>query len=97
MTATIHALIPTAKLRCEGCGTLADAACGCGVGYLPVKASDAAAKAIAADRQASNVAIAEKIGVTEATVRRAWPKPASSCWYRIASKRAGSSATRRFG
>jgi hypothetical protein len=50
MTATIHALIPTAKLRCEGCGTLADAACGCGVGYLPVKASDAAAKAIAADR-----------------------------------------------
>jgi hypothetical protein len=71
MTATIHALIPTAKLRCEGCGTLADAACGCGVGYLPVKASDAAAKAIAADRQASNVAIAEKIGVTEATVRRA--------------------------
>ena len=41
MTATIHALIPTAKLRCEGCGTLADAACGCGVGYLPVKASDA--------------------------------------------------------
>jgi hypothetical protein len=50
--------------RCEHCGTLADAACGCGVGYMPVKASVAAAKAIAADPQASNRAIAEKIGVT---------------------------------
>jgi winged helix-turn-helix DNA-binding protein len=37
---------------------------------MPVKASVAAAKAIAADPQASNRAIAEKIGVTHTTVNR---------------------------
>jgi hypothetical protein len=36
---------------------------------MPVKASVAAAKAVAADPQASNVAIAEKIGVSKDTVR----------------------------
>lgn len=60
-----------AQLRCEGCGTHADAACGCGVGYPPVKASVAAAKAIAADPVASNRAIATKVGVDEGTVRKA--------------------------
>jgi hypothetical protein len=70
MTATVHKLKagPT-QLRCEGCGTLADAACDCGVGYLPVKASVAAAKAIEKNPEASNRAIAEKIGVNKDTVR----------------------------
>jgi hypothetical protein len=62
---------PAPKLRCGSCGALANAACDCGVSYLPVKAIDAASKAIAANSAASNRAIAEKIGVNEETVRRA--------------------------
>jgi hypothetical protein len=75
MTATIHALIPVAKLRCEGCGTLADAACGCGLPYVP--ASKRAEDAIAANPQKSNRAIADEVGVSEPTVRRA-RKPTAS-------------------
>jgi hypothetical protein len=68
MTATIHALIPVAKLRCEGCGTLADAACGCGLPYVP--ASKRAKDAIAAAPHKSDRAIAAEIGVNQSTVSR---------------------------
>jgi hypothetical protein len=56
-------------LRCSGCGTTQEAACDCGVGYMP--AGGIAAMAIARSPEKSDRAIAEEIGVGHATVSRA--------------------------
>lgn len=72
VTATIHQLKPKpslAMLECSNCGATTNAACNCGVAYVP--ASQRAAEAITADPTKSNRAIADQIGVSEPTVRRA--------------------------
>jgi hypothetical protein len=57
------------RMSCSACGAEANASCTCGVPYVP-KAMRAAV-AIAADPTKSNRAIADEIGVSEPTVRRA--------------------------
>lgn len=57
------------KLQCSKCGATADAQCGCGVSYLP--AGSRAAAAVAADPGKSNRALADDLGVSRETVRRA--------------------------
>jgi anti-sigma28 factor (negative regulator of flagellin synthesis) len=57
-----------ALLACTECGAEAYASCNCHKPYKPV---ELAAKAIAANPTKSNRAIAEEIGVSEPTVRRA--------------------------
>jgi hypothetical protein len=56
-------------LHCSECGAAAKASCDCGVSYLP--AGEFAAKVVAENPEMSNGAIAEKCGVSIATVRRA--------------------------
>jgi hypothetical protein len=56
------------RLRCSGCGAKAEATCDCGLPYVP--AGVAAAKAIKANPEKSNYAIAKEIGIDEKTVRR---------------------------
>jgi hypothetical protein len=73
------------KLECSSCGATADAACDCGVAYVP--AGERAAKAVAESPDKSNVVIAEEIGVSEPTVRRARKKTTSS--HDEAEKRVG--------
>lgn len=58
-----------ARLRCESCGATAEAACDCGVAYVP--AGQKAAAAIMANPGLSNRAIAQEIGVSNQTVMRA--------------------------
>jgi IS30 family transposase len=53
----------------SACGASADAACDCGVAYVP--ASKRAEAAIAASPGKSDRAIAEEIGVNQSTVSRA--------------------------
>ena len=65
-----------ALLRCSTCGATTDAACDCGAEY--VQAGVLAAAAIEANAALSNAAIAEQIGVDEATVRRARKKSGSA-------------------
>lgn len=60
---------PALEIGCSGCGATVDAACDCGVPYMP--AGQRAAAAIAANPQMSDRAIAEEIGVGSNTVRRA--------------------------
>ena len=71
MTATVANLKQPAPLRaqlhCSKCGITIDAACDCGVDYVP--AGVAAAKAIEANPDKNNQAIADMIGVAESTVR----------------------------
>jgi hypothetical protein len=67
-TAAIQPAPLRAQLRCEGCGATVDAACDCGLPY--VRAGEVAAKAIEANPEMSNNAIAKDIGVSEPTVRR---------------------------
>jgi hypothetical protein len=70
--ATVHKLKPKpsiAKLRCTACGALADAACNCGAPYEP--AGKLAERAIAANPDKSDRAIAKELGVNNATVSRA--------------------------
>jgi hypothetical protein len=57
------------RLECTQCGAPADAACNCGVAYVP--AGTRAAEAIAASPEKSDRAIATDIGVGSNTVRRA--------------------------
>lgn len=59
-------------LRCSGCGTTQEAACDCGVGYLPLGAI--AAMALSRSPEKSNGMIAEELGISEITVRRAREK-----------------------
>ena len=56
-------------MACTACGREVNAACTCGAPYVPKK--QRAAEAIAANPQKSNRAIADEIGVSEPTVRRA--------------------------
>jgi len=58
-----------ARLRCTGCGATTDAACACGVGYVP--AHEYAAKAVVANPEMSDRVIAAELGVDHETVRRA--------------------------
>jgi hypothetical protein len=64
------------SMQCSACGAAADAACDCGAPYLP--AGDRAAKAVAANPQMSDRAIAAEIGVHSETVRRARQSTASN-------------------
>ena len=58
-----------AKIWCSSCGISADAACDCGAPYIP--AGQAAAKALAANPEKSDRAIAAELGVNRSTVTRA--------------------------
>lgn len=70
MMASIVALKPApARLECSSCGKNADAACDCGVAYIPAGAR--AAAAVAANPEKSDRAIAVEIGVGNKTVSRA--------------------------
>jgi DNA-binding MarR family transcriptional regulator len=65
-----------AQLQCSGCGATTNAACNCGAPYVP--AGTRAAEAIAKNPEKSSRKIAEEIGVSEPTVRRA-RKSTASC------------------
>jgi hypothetical protein len=54
------------RLECIECGETADAACRCGVAYVPAGAR--AAKAIADNPEKSDRAIAAELGVSDMTV-----------------------------
>lgn len=69
MTATVLKMPIAAKIECSSCGAKADASCNCGAPYIP--AGERAAKAVAANPEKSNRALAAEIGVSEPTVRRA--------------------------
>lgn len=57
------------RLRCSGCGAVAEASCDCGVGYVP--AHEYAAKAVAANPEKSDRAIAAVFGIDHKTVGKA--------------------------
>ena len=57
------------RLECSGCGAEVDAACMCGVAYVPAGAR--AAAAIAENPEKSDRVIADEIGVSDRTVNRA--------------------------
>jgi hypothetical protein len=57
-----------AQIFCSDCGACADAACNCGAPYMP--AGQRAMKAIEANPEKSDRAIAAEIGVGKETVRR---------------------------
>jgi hypothetical protein len=57
------------ELRCSECGAEANATCACGVAYIP--AGEYARKVAAMQPGVSNRALAEQIGVSYQTVRRA--------------------------
>lgn len=59
-------------LACTGCGAFAQAACNCGVEYVPTGLR--AAAAVAANPGKSDRAIADEIGVSNQTVKRARAK-----------------------
>jgi hypothetical protein len=69
MEATVVKLPVRVRLTCSKCGAGGEASCDCGVPYVP--AGDRAAAAIAANPTKSNRAIADDLGVSEPTVRRA--------------------------
>jgi hypothetical protein len=56
-------------LSCTKCGAAAEATCDCGSPYVPAR--ERAAKAVAENPQKSNRAIADEVGVSYETVRRA--------------------------
>lgn len=58
-------------LECSTCGATGQGTCGCGTAYMPAR--QRAAQAIAEHPEKSNVMLAEELGVSEATVRRARP------------------------
>lgn len=60
---------PALEIGCTGCGATVDAACDCGVPYMP--AGQRAAAAIAANPRMSDRAIATELGIGSNTVRRA--------------------------
>lgn len=57
------------EIGCSSCGATVDAACDCGLPYMP--AGQRAAAAVAANPQMSDRAIAQELGVGSNTVRRA--------------------------
>jgi hypothetical protein len=56
------------QLRCSKCGATTDAICECGVGYVP--AHEYAAKALAANPEKSDRAIAAELGIDHKTVAK---------------------------
>jgi hypothetical protein len=68
MTAQVQKLFPDNRLVCSGCGKSTEAACACGVAYVP--AGQRAADAVAASPEKSDRAIAADLGVGNATVSR---------------------------
>ncbi len=60
---------PALEIGCSSCGATVDAACECGVPYMP--AGQRAAAAIAANPQMSDRAIAQEIGASHTTVQKA--------------------------
>lgn len=69
MAATILKIPVVAKLECSSCGAKADASCNCGAPYIP--AGERAKKAVEANPEKSDRAIAAELGVGKDTVRRA--------------------------
>lgn len=72
--ATIHQFVPKeetieTKLVCSACGAVGKGSCLCGAHYVP--AGERAAKAAAANPEKSARAIADDLGVSKDTVRRA--------------------------
>src|SRR5262245_43793775 len=67
-TATVVSFPVTVALECPECGATGQGSCHCGVPYVPAR--DAAAKAIAENPDLSDRAIAEKTGISHATVSR---------------------------
>lgn len=65
----IAKLIKPLRLRCVGCGATAEAACDCGVAYVP--AGEVAAKAAALNPGLSSGVLADQSGVSDRTIRRA--------------------------
>lgn len=57
------------QMQCTACGAEANASCNCGKPYVPKK--QRAADAIKANPRRSNVDIAEELGVSDMTVKRA--------------------------
>ena len=57
------------RMVCVGCGAEANAACNCGLNYVPKAVR--AAEAVKANPEKSNRAIADETGLSEPTVRRA--------------------------
>lgn len=58
-----------ASLRCSSCGVSQNAACDCGVSYVP--AGELAKKAVRENPEMTNHAIAKQYGVSSDTIRRA--------------------------
>jgi hypothetical protein len=75
MTATVTKLPSVQRMICESCGAEANAACNCGVPYLPKAVR--AAEAIEANPEKSDRAIAKELGVSDRTVNRARPSTAT--------------------
>ena len=70
MTAEIHKLHPKAAadhLECPKCHATTELRCDCGVEYIYVKASERAERAVKANPEKSDRAIAEEIGVDHKT------------------------------
>ena len=65
------------KLVCSSCGAPGEGTCHCGAPY--VTPGQRAEEAVRANPEKSNCAIAEEIGVSSATIRRARQKSTSSC------------------
>lgn len=65
-----------AQLKCSACGAKADASCNCGAPYLA--AGQRAEVAVKANPEKSDRAIAEEIGVSDFTVRKARKKSTAS-------------------
>lgn len=72
MTATVIKLPRPSRLECTVCGVTVDAACDCGVLYIPNGAEkrDAATKALKADPNKSDRQIAKAVGVSHPSVAK---------------------------
>jgi hypothetical protein len=68
----LHRRPSSVRLQCSACGAEANAACDCGAPY--VSAASRAADALAKDPDKSDRAIADEIGVSNQTVKRARAK-----------------------
>lgn len=68
MTAEVLKISTPLRLRCSGCGATQEAACDCGVAYMP--AGELAAKAVAENPSISSRALAAQLGVNRSTIDR---------------------------
>ena len=76
---------PALQLRCEACNATVEAACGCGVAYVP--AGKLAERAVKAYPRKSNRAIARELGIDHKTVGGARKKAGEE--YSPTEKRTG--------